>query len=62
MEEITYKTKKKKINWLSSNEYPEDTVITIEDFREMVRKAEKEKGIGLSAYKEKMNVWWQNHL
>ena len=62
MEEITYKTKKKKINWLSSNENSEDIIITIGDFREMVHEAEKEKGIGLSAYKEKMNVWWRNHL
>jgi hypothetical protein len=62
MKTITDKVEKKKINWLFPDENPEDMVITEDDFREMVRDAEKEKGMSLSAYKEKMNLWWQNHL
>ena len=62
MEAVMDKTKKKKINWLFPDENPEDMVITVEDFREMVREAEKDKGMSLSTHKEKMNLWWQNHL
>ena len=56
------KKEKEKINWLFLDENPADMVITVDDFREMVQEAEKEKGMSLSAYKEKMNLWWQNHL
>jgi len=56
------KTKKEKINWLFPDENPADMVITVDDFREMVQEAEKGEGMSLSTYKEKMNVWWQNHL
>jgi len=62
MRTIAYKTKKKKINWLSPDENPEGMIVTIDDFREMVNEAEKDKGISLPTYKEKMNLWWQNHL
>ena len=62
MKATTDKTKKKKINWLFPDENPADMVITVEDFREMVREAEKGKGMSLSEYREKMNLWWQNHL
>ena len=62
MNTIADKTEKKKINWLFPDENPADMVITVDDFREMVREAEKEKGMSLSEYKEKMNLWWQNHL
>lgn len=48
------------INWVLPDENQKD--ITIEDFRGMVRDAEKEEGISLTAYKEKMNAWWENHL
>jgi len=57
---IGNKTKKEKINWLFPNENQSD--VTVEDFRQMVREAEKGEGMSLSAYKEKMNVWWKNHL
>ena len=53
------KTEKKKINWLFPDE---NQVVTIDDFREMVREAEKDKGMSLSECKEKMDLWWQNHL
>jgi len=62
MEATADKIKKKKINWLFPEENPADMVITVDDFREMVRDAEKGKGMSLSEYKEKMNLWWQNHL
>jgi len=62
MEATVDKIKKKKINWLFPNENPADMVITVEDFREMVQEAEKGKGMSLSEYKEKMNLWWRNHL
>jgi len=62
MKVVSNKTEKKKINWLFPDENPADMVITTDDFREMARDAEKEKGMSLSAYKEKMNLWWQNHL
>ena len=62
MKATTNKIEKKKINWLFPDENPADRVITTDDFREMVRDAEKEKGMSLSVYKEKMNLWWQNHL
>ena len=62
MEATADKIKKKKINWLFPEENPVDMVITVDDFREMVRNAEKGKGMSLSEYKEKMNLWWQNHL
>jgi len=52
-------TAKKEIDWLFPNE---NQVVTLDDFREMVHNAEKEKGMSLSEYKAKMNVWWQNHL
>ena len=52
-------TAEKEIDWLSPNQNQE---ITLDDFRSMVRKAEMEKGMSLSEYKAKMNVWWQNHL
>jgi len=55
----TYNTKDKQINWLFPDE---NQVVTIEDFREMVREAEKEKGMSISEYREKMNLWWQKHL
>jgi len=56
------KEKKGKINWLFPDENQTDMDITVEDFRQMVREAEKGEGMSLPAYKEKMNVWWQNHL
>jgi hypothetical protein len=56
------KTKKKKIDWLFPDENQASVDITIEDFCQMVNEAEKGEGMSLSAYKEKMNVWWQNHL
>ena len=62
MNATAIKTKEKKINWLFPDENPADMVITVEDFREMVQDAEKGKGMSLSEYKEKMNLWWQNHL
>ena len=62
MEVIADKTKKKKINWLFPDENPADMVITVEDFCEMVQEAEKDTGMSLSTYKDKMNLWWQNHL
>ena len=62
MNTIVDKTKKEKINWLFPDENQTDMDITVEDFRQMMREAEKGDGISLSAYKEKMNVWWQNHL
>ena len=62
MNTIVDKTKKGKINWLFPDEKQADVDVTIEDFRQMVREAEKGDGMSLSAYKKKMNVWWQNHL
>ena len=62
MNTIKDKKKKEKINWLFPDENQVDVDITIESFRQMVREAEKGKGMSLSAYKEKMNIWWQNHL
>ena len=62
MKVIADKTKKKKINWLFPDKNPADMVVIVDDFREMVREAEKEKGMSLSIYKEKMNLWWQNRL
>jgi len=62
MKATTNKIEKKKINWLFPEENPTDMVITTDDFTEMVHDAEKGKGMSLSAYKEKMNLWWQNHL
>ena len=56
------KIEKKKINWLFPDENPADMIITVDDFHEMVHDAEKEKGMSLSAYREKMNLWWQNQL
>lgn len=62
MNAIVNKKTKGKINWLFPDENPAGTVITVDDFCEMVQEAEKDKGISLSVYKEKMNEWWQNHL
>ena len=63
MKNITVDKKTKEtINWLFPDENQADVDITLEDFCQMVRKAEKEEGMSLPAYKEKMNVWWQNHL
>jgi len=59
---IVDKTKKENINWLFPDENQANGDVTIEDFRQMVRDAESGEGMSLSAYKEKMNVWWQNHL
>ena len=56
------KTKKEKINWLFPDENQVNMEVSIEDFRQMVHEAEKEEGMSLLEYKEKMNVWWQNHL
>ena len=50
---------KKQIDWLFPDENQTDIDISIEDFRQMVYEAEKEEGMSLSAYKEKMDVWWQ---
>jgi len=60
MMNTTDKAKKERINWLFPDENQSD--VTVEDFRQMVREAEKGEGMSLSAYKEKMNVWWQKHL
>ena len=57
-----YSTQKKKINWLFLDENSEDVVVTVEDFQKMVLNAEKDEGMSLSAYKEKMDLWWQKHL
>ena len=59
---VVDKEKKGKINWLFPDENKADMDITVEDFRQMVQEAEKGEGMSLPAYKEKMNVWWQNHL
>ena len=52
-------TKKKEINWLFPNE---NQKVTTDDFREMVHKAERQKGMSFVEYKSKMDLWWQNHL
>ena len=52
------KPKKEKINWLFPDENQANMDVTVEDFRQMVHEAERGKGMSLSAYKEKMNVWW----
>ena len=52
-------TQKEKIDWLFPDENQTDIDVSIEDFRQMVYEAEKEEGMSLSAYKEKMDVWWQ---
>ena len=62
MKAITYNTKKEKINWLFPDKNPEDMIVTMDDFREMVHEAEKDKGISLAIYKEKMDAWWRDHL
>jgi len=62
MKTIVDKRKKEKINWLFPDENQANMDVTIEDFRQMVREAERGKGMSLTEYKEKMNIWWQNHL
>ena len=62
MNTIVDKTEKEKISWLFPDENQADVDVTVEDFRQMVREAEKGDGMSLSAYKEKMDFWWQNHL
>ncbi|GHS99956.1 hypothetical protein FACS189421_11350 [Bacteroidia bacterium] len=52
-------TKKKEVNWLFPSE---NQKVTIADFREMVCEAERQKGMSLSEYKSKMDLWWQDHL
>ena len=55
------KTKKKKINWLFPDENPADMVITVEDFREMVREAESQPGYSFLEHKKIVNEWLKNH-
>ena len=56
------KTKNEKINWFFPVENQSNMDITMEDFRQMVREAERGERMSLPAYKEKMNAWGQNHL
>lgn len=52
-------TENRAVDWLSPTD---EQKVTTGDFSQMVHNAEREKGMSLSQYKEKMNVWWQNHL
>jgi hypothetical protein len=48
----------KKINWL----FPEENqVVTIDDFREMVREAESQPAYSYQEHRRIMNEWLQNH-
>ncbi|GHU79003.1 hypothetical protein FACS1894145_2210 [Bacteroidia bacterium] len=55
----TDKAEKKKIDWLFPDE---NQVVTVEDFREMVREAENSGSMTLSEFKDKMASWWQKQL
>jgi hypothetical protein len=51
-------TAKEKINW----QFPEENqTVTVEDFRDMVREAEKGKSMSLPEFKSKMDVWFKEH-
>jgi len=57
----TKKTEKKKINWLFPDENPEDMVITVDDFREMVQEAESQPGYSYQEHIKIVNEWLKNH-
>ena len=48
----------KKIDWLFPDE---NQVVTIEDFREMVREAESQPGYSYQEHRKIVNEWLQNH-
>jgi hypothetical protein len=51
-------TPKKKIEWL----FPEENqAVTIEDFCEMVREAERQSGYSYQEHKKIVNQWQQDH-
>lgn len=53
-------TANKKISWTKpADENPE---ITIEDFKGMVKEAEKGPFYSLSEFKQKMKLWREQHL
>jgi hypothetical protein len=56
------KAEKEKIDWLLFDENQPDMDILMEDFRQMVYEAEKDEGMSLSTYKQKMDIWWQKHI
>jgi len=55
------KTEKKKINWLFPDENPEDMVITVDDFREMVQEAESQQGYSYQEHIKIVNEWLRSH-
>ncbi|GHT12327.1 hypothetical protein AGMMS4956_06770 [Bacteroidia bacterium] len=57
MEKLAEKNTEK--NWLFPDE---NQIVTINDFREMVREAENSGAMSFETFKEQMNVWFQNYL
>ncbi|MDR1591931.1 MAG: hypothetical protein LBS16_03480 [Prevotellaceae bacterium] len=54
----TNSTATKKINW----QFPEKgQEVTVEDFREMVREAERGKTMSWSEFKSKIDAWLKEH-
>ena len=60
MEATADKIEKKKINWLFPDENPADMVITVEDFREMVREAESQPSYSYQEHRKIVNEWIKN--
>jgi len=60
MEATVDKIEKKKINWLFPNENPADMVITVEDFREMVREAENQPSYSYQEHRKIVSEWIKN--
>ncbi|GHV26686.1 hypothetical protein FACS1894176_07740 [Bacteroidia bacterium] len=49
----------KKINWATPGD---DLDVSVDDYRNMIKQAESEKGMSFSEYTKKVNVWLKNSL